>query len=93
MGRPVGDVEADLRGQGLSVTLDELDNDGTQEEGAVESVNPTGTLQEGDTVTVRYWGQAPAPEPTPTEEPEPTEEPSEEPSATPTETPTDGATG
>ena len=93
VGRPVGDVEADLRGQGLSVTLDELDNDGTQEEGAVESVNPTGTLQEGDTVTVRYWGQAPAPEPTPTQEPEPTEEPSEEPSATPTETPTDGATG
>ena len=91
VGRPVGEVEADLRGQGLSVTLDELDNDGTQEEGAVESVNPTGSLQEGDTVTVRYWGQAP--EPTPTEDPTPSE-PSATPTATPTEAnPTDGATG
>ena len=73
------------------MTLDELDNDGTQEEGAVESVNPTGSLQEGDTVTVRYWGQAP--EPTPTEDPTPSE-PSATPTATPTEAnPTDGATG
>ena len=98
-GRQVREVEADLRGQGLNVTLDELENDGSQEQGVVDTVNPTGTVQEGATITVSYWGEPPAPTPTP--EPTPTETPSETPTTTPTERPaptaptgaaTDGAT-
>ena len=107
-GRQVRDVEADLRGQGLSVTLDEIENDGTQEEGVVASVNPTGTLQEGDTVTVGYYGQAPEPSPTPSEEPVPTDpaqtpsqatgqspsgSPSGRPSAAPATSPAAGTAG
>ncbi len=87
-GRQVREVEADLRSRGLSVTLDELDNDGTHEQGVVASVNPTGTLQQGDTVTVGYWGEAP--EPTPTEDPLPTG-PTGSPSPEPSDTAGDGA--
>ena len=36
-----------------------VDNPGDQIEGDVESVNPTGALQVGDTVTVTFWGPVP----------------------------------
>ena len=36
----------------------ELDNPGTETEGAVASVDPDGELQEGDPVTVSYYGQS-----------------------------------
>ena len=69
-GRDVREVQADLEALGLRPVLNELDNDGTQEPGIVDGVNPTGTLVEGDSVTISYWGEAPetpTPTPTPTE--------------------------
>jgi len=78
VGRDIHDVEAELRSLGLKVAKDKLDNDGSHEQDIVASVSPSGTLQEGDTVTVGYWGKAPKEEPTPT--------PTETTSPTPTET-------
>ncbi len=79
VGRNVDEVAAELEGLGLNVSRDELDNPGDEDENTVEGVNPSGTLQEGDTVTVSYWGPPP-PEPPPST---PT---------TPTTPPTDGTT-
>ena len=65
--------------------LNELDNDGSQQPGIVDGVNPTGTLTQGDSVTISYW--VPAPE-TPTPTPTPTTAaPSDttSPAATPTQ--------
>ncbi len=44
---------------GLKVRKDEQDNPGDEEENSVEGVDPSGTLEEGDTVTVTYWGPPP----------------------------------
>jgi eukaryotic-like serine/threonine-protein kinase len=59
VGRDRKDVEKDLRELGLEPTPVELENPGDQPEGIVESVEPSGTLQEGDTVTVSYWAKVP----------------------------------
>ena len=59
VGRDHGDVENELRALGLVPVPVELDNPGEQPEGIVESVEPSGPLQEGDRVTVSFWG-APA---------------------------------
>ena len=37
----------------------ELDNPGDQPDGIVDSVEPSGTLEEGDQVTVSFWGKIP----------------------------------
>ncbi|QZY29180.1 protein kinase domain-containing protein [Nocardioides coralli] len=58
VGRDVKDVEQELKDLGLKVEKEKLDNDGSQEDDTVESVDPTSGLQEGDTVTVRYWDKA-----------------------------------
>ena len=79
LGADVSEVEQTLRDLGLEVARDRLDNPGDEAENAVAGVDPSGTLAEGDRVTVSYWG--PPPE-TPTDEP---------PSETPTQTPTDPA--
>ena len=55
VGRDVKDVESELKDLGLRVSKEKLENDGSHEENAVESVDPTSDLQEGDTVTVTYW--------------------------------------
>ena len=60
VGRDVDEVEDDLQDLGLSVRRDEQDNPGDEEEDSVEGVDPSGTLEEGDTVTVSYWGAPPA---------------------------------
>ncbi len=60
VGRDVDDVEAELQDLGLNVRRDEQDNPGDEEEDSVEGVDPSGTLEEGDTVTVTYWGPPPA---------------------------------
>jgi eukaryotic-like serine/threonine-protein kinase len=66
VGRDVDEVEAELQDLGLNVRRDEQTNPGDEEEDSVEGVNPSGTLQEGDTVTVSYWGPPPTePEPAP----------------------------
>jgi serine/threonine-protein kinase len=85
LGRPVDDVAAELRDLGLRVQTEPVDNPGDEEADTVASVSPTGTLAEGDTVTVEYYREA---EPTD----EPTQEPTQEPSDTSTPTPSDTAT-
>jgi len=87
--RPLADVERELGDLGLRVAKVRLDNPGDQIAGDVESVNPTGALQRGDTVTVSYWGPLPPPTPTPTPSETPSETPSPTPSETPSETPSD----
>lgn len=72
VGRDVDEVEADLQDLGLNVRRDEQTNPGDEEEDSVEGVDPSGTLQEGDTVTVSYWG------PPPTEQQPPTTPPGQE---------------
>jgi eukaryotic-like serine/threonine-protein kinase len=74
VGRPFSDVQRELADLGLRVSRQPVDNPGDKIEGDVMSVDPTGALQEGDTVTVGTWG--------------PIVEPSESPTPTPSETPT-----
>jgi serine/threonine protein kinase len=81
--RPVDDVARELGNLGLKVDKVRVDNPGGQIEGDVEGVNPTGTVNKGDTITVRYWGPEPVESPTPTPTPTPSETPSESPSTTP----------
>jgi len=59
VGRDHKDVEAELRELGLKPKGEKVDNDGGSTEGAVESLDPTGTLQEGDEITVYYYDKAP----------------------------------
>jgi eukaryotic-like serine/threonine-protein kinase len=59
VGRDRKDVEKELRDLGLEPTPVEVENPGDQPEGVVTSVEPSGTLQEGDTVTVSYWAKVP----------------------------------
>ena len=65
LGEDVKQAESELKALGLKVTTSEVANDGTQQENTVESVDPNGTLQKGDEVTVSYWGKPQLPEPTP----------------------------
>ncbi len=81
VGRPVDDVEADLRGLGLRVQRDEQDNDDPANDGEVTGINPSGDVQPNDVITITYWGDAPEETPTPT--PTETTTPSPEPSPTP----------
>ena len=59
VGRDRKDVEKELRDLGLEPVAVELDNPGDQPDGIVDSVEPSGTLQEGDQVTVSFWGKIP----------------------------------
>jgi eukaryotic-like serine/threonine-protein kinase len=63
VGRDVDEVEAELQDLGLNVRRDEQTNPGDEEEDSVQGVDPSGTLQEGDTVTVSYWGPPPTEQP------------------------------
>ena len=56
VGRPVDDVVAELEGLGLKTKGQEQENPGTEEAGAVDSLDPTGTVDQGTTITVTYWG-------------------------------------
>jgi eukaryotic-like serine/threonine-protein kinase len=78
VGRDVDEVEDELTDLGLNVRRDEQDNPGDEEEDSVESVDPSGTLEEGDTVTVSYWGPPPPEEPTEQQPSPPTEPPGQE---------------
>jgi len=86
VGRPLDDVERELGQLGLRVDSQQVENPGGEIPGDVSAVNPTGQVQQGDTITVSFWG--PEPEPT-----EPTTTPTEptEPATTPT-TPTTSPT-
>ena len=89
-GRDYREVRDRLTDLGLSVKLNEIDNDGSQQEGTVISVNPQGEVPVGSSVTVSYWGPAPDPTPTPTPSPTPTPTPTPTPS-TPSPTPQEGS--
>ena len=56
VGRPVDDVVAELEALGLKTKTEEQENLGTEEAGAVDSLDPTGTVEEGTRITVSYWG-------------------------------------
>jgi serine/threonine-protein kinase len=62
VGRDVTDAEKELKDLGLKVDRNELDNPGTAQENAVESVDPDGKLSKGATVTISYYGAPPVPE-------------------------------
>jgi serine/threonine-protein kinase len=93
VGKDIDQVMSRLRALGLRPVPKQQANDGSHDADTVISVSPTTDLQEGDTVTVLYYGE-PKPTPTPTPKPTPTRTPSPTPSATPTPTltPTQGET-
>lgn len=53
------DVEKQLKALGLEVDTQEIDNPGGHDKDEVAGVAPTGTLAEGDTVVVTYYGKPP----------------------------------
>jgi serine/threonine-protein kinase len=74
-----------LRALGLHPAPKQQANDGSHDADTVISVSPTTNLQQGDTVTVLYYGE---PKPTPTSTPTPTRTPTHTATPTPTPTPT-----
>lgn len=80
LARPVADVERDLGNLGLRVQKQQVDNPGDKIVGDVLSVNPTGALQPGDTVTVEFWGPLPSESSSPSESDSPSESVSSDPS-------------
>ena len=59
VGRSVKDVEKELERLGLVPETVELENPGDVEKDTVADVSPSGTLEEGDTVTISYYGKPP----------------------------------
>lgn len=76
LNRPVSDVQRELTDLNLRVVTQSVANPGDKIERDVASVNPTGALQQGDVVTVTFWGPLPG---------EPSTEPTESESTSPTE--------
>ena len=62
VGRDEKDAKSDLEDLGLKVETEKVANDGSGEEKTVESVSPTGQLQEGDTVTLFVYDKYDPPE-------------------------------
>lgn len=88
VGRNVDDVRRELQDMGLKVDATVQDNDGSHEPDTVSSLDPTRNLSEGDTITIRYYGERPEVEPPPPTQEEPDEEESDEeepPDADPTD--------
>lgn len=84
IGQDRNDVAQALRDLGLVVDLVEVDNPGGFEMGVVAGVAPTGTLAEGDTVTISYYGSPP------TDENPPEDNPPDTPEDSPEDSPEDG---
>lgn len=74
-------AELDSLGLQVSIQPNGTENTGSCPEDSVASISPSGTLNEGDRVTIVYWGPVAETEPTepttPTEPTEPTEPTSE----------------
>ncbi|TYL54988.1 serine/threonine protein kinase [Nocardioides sp. BGMRC 2183] len=68
IGRDYRQVEDELSGLGFRVRLEEASNNGDHEADIVSAVNPSGTVNEGELITVTYWGPAPEPTTEPTSE-------------------------
>ena len=69
IGRNVDEVAQELRDLGLRPSTQRVDNPGDEEADTVENVSPDGELEEGDRVTVTYWGPPPETTSPPTTEP------------------------
>ncbi|WGL52578.1 protein kinase [Nocardioides sp. BP30] len=91
-GRNIDDVLNQLRALGLQPKPVQRTNDGSEQADTVISVSPTTGLQQGDSVTVAYYGQAPRASATPKPTPTPTHAPTRSATPTPTPTPTPSAT-
>ena len=63
VGRSFDDAAASLDDLGLGAQRNEVSNDGSLTEGQVVSVNPTGEVDEGSTITLDVAGPAPDPSP------------------------------
>jgi serine/threonine-protein kinase len=85
VGKNIDQVMSQLRALGLHPAPKQQANDGSHDADTVISVSPTTNLQQGDTVTVLYYGE---PKPTPTSTPTPTRTPTHTATPTPTPTPT-----
>lgn len=59
VGRDRKEVEEELKDLGLKPKSEAVDNDGSHEEDTVASLDPTGTLEEGDEIQVFYYDKAP----------------------------------
>jgi serine/threonine-protein kinase len=77
----VADVVDSINRRDLVADRVQVDNTGDGVEGQVIDCSPTGPLEAGSTVTVRYWGPAPTPSETPTPTPTPTDSTSASPTA------------
>ena len=64
LGKPVAQVEATLRGKGLETRTESKDNPGGEKAGTVASLDPTGNVEKGETITLEVWGDPPAAKPT-----------------------------
>ncbi len=57
IGRDAKDVARELEQLGLVAEPVELENPGDQARDIVVEVSPSGTLEEGDTVTISFYGK------------------------------------
>ena len=80
IGRDIDVVTRELEGLGLEVEPEQKKNPGKKKPGIVTALDPTTGLQEGDTITVTFWGDndaEPSETPSETQSQEPTQEPSD----------------
>jgi serine/threonine-protein kinase len=89
VGRPVGEVQAELTARDLQVRLQPQETDAAAVD-AVLAVSPVGQLQPRAVVTVSYAVAPPPPSPTPTPTPTATPTPEPAPAPAPTTAPDDG---
>ena len=59
VGRPVEEARNQLRALGMQTNTETVDNLGTEEEGIVAGVSPTGQVDEGSTITLQVYGPPP----------------------------------
>ena len=89
VGRPVAEARDDLRRLGFDdVRTTTRSNPGSQDEGTVAAVSPTGKVRESSAITLVVWGAKPSPSESPSKTPSPSDTPSETPTATPSDTAT-----
>ena len=63
VGRPVDDVaQGASRTRSSSTKVEQTPNDGTQDAGTVADLSPTGTVDEGTTITIQAWAQDAVPD-------------------------------
>jgi serine/threonine-protein kinase len=61
VGRPVGEVERELRSEGLRTERKSKQNPGDEDPGTVADLSPTGKVDTGTTITLQVWSEPPPP--------------------------------